>query len=218
MIRKLLLVCGIVASLLYIATTIVPAMLWEGYSYTSQTVSELFAIGAPSRSLVIPLFLAYSVLMIAFGLGVWESAGQKRALRVIGGLLIGREALGIVGTLFAPIHLRGVEATLTDTVHAIITGVGVLIYLLAIGFGAAALGKRFRLYSIATILVLGVFGTLAGLDGPRLAANLPTPWLGVWERINIYATMLWIMVLAIALLRAPMEQPQASLDARHDSE
>lgn len=134
-------------------------------------------------------------------MGVWRSAGQKRTLRVIGGLLVGREALGIVGTLFAPMHLRGAEGSLTDAAHAMITGVGVLLYLLIIGFGAAAFGKRFRLYSIGTLLVLVVFGTVAGLDGPRLAADLPTPWLGVWERINIYATMLWIMVLAVALLR-----------------
>lgn len=38
--------------------------------------------------------------------------------------------------------------------------------LLVIGFGAAALGRKFRLYSIATLAVFVVFGTLTGLDGP----------------------------------------------------
>jgi hypothetical protein len=33
-------------------------------------------------------------------------------------------------------------------------------------------------------------------------ANLPTPWIGVWERIHLVAWLLWIAVLAIALLRA----------------
>jgi hypothetical protein len=113
----------------------------------------------------------------------------------------------VAGTLFTPIHLRGVEPTSTDTWHIILTIVNVLCILLIIGFGAAAFGKRFRLYSIATILVLIVFGALSGLDGPRLAANLPTPWMGVWERINIFAYMLWIVVLAIALLRSPVEGP-----------
>jgi hypothetical protein len=60
--------------------------------------------------------------------------------------------------------------------------------LLAIGFGAAAFGKRFRLYSIATFLMLLLGGVLTGLDQPRLAANLPTPWMGVWERISISLT------------------------------
>jgi hypothetical protein len=35
-----------------------------------------------------------------------------------------------------------------------------------------------------------------------MAANEPTPWMGIEERINIYATMLWVAVLAIGLLRA----------------
>jgi len=71
MVQKLLLGCGIVASLLYVATTMVAPMLSDGYSSTSQTISELFAIDAPSTSLVVPLFLTYSLLMIAFGVGVW---------------------------------------------------------------------------------------------------------------------------------------------------
>lgn len=56
---------------------------------------------------------------------------------------------------------------------------------LTIGFGRAALGKRFRLYSVATIVSFVVFGALTGIDAPGIAKNLPTPWIGVWERINI---------------------------------
>jgi uncharacterized membrane protein len=92
----------------------------------------------------------------------------------------------------------------------------VLLMLLAIGFGAAAFGKRFRLYSIATILMLVVGGVLTGLDQPRMEANLPTPWMGVWERINIGVFLLWVVVLAIALLRAQVERPRAKPDGRSD--
>ena len=202
MVRKMLLGCGIVSSVLYVATVVLAPRRWEGYSSSSQTVSELFAINAPTKPLVVPLFLTYSVLVIAFGMGVWASAGRKLALRVAAVGLIGKEVLGFVVTLFFPIHLRGVKATLTDNMHGILTSVGVLFMLLAIGFGAAAFGKRFRIYSIATFLMLVVGGVLTGLDQPNLEPNLPTPWMGVWERINIYAYMLWVVVLAIALLRA----------------
>jgi uncharacterized membrane protein len=85
------------------------------------------------------------------------------------------------------------------------------------GFGATAFGKRFRLYSIATMLILVVFGVLTGLDQHQLEANLPTPWMGLWERIDIFATMLWIAVLAIALLRAKVERPQDYFDGRSDA-
>jgi len=79
----------------------------------------------------------------------------------------------------------------------------VLLMVLTIGFGTAAFGKRFRLYSIVTLVILFAFGALTFRDGPRIAANLPTPWVGVWERINIGAFLLWVVVLATALLRIP---------------
>jgi hypothetical protein len=203
MARKVLLVCGILSALLYVGTDILAAMRWEGYSYVSQTVSELIAIDAPTRPLVVPLFTTYAILVYAFAVGVWQSAGPKRALRVTAVGMAGKEILGLAVTLFFPIHLRGVEGTLSDIMHGILTGVGVLLFMFpAMGFGAAAFGKRFRLYSIVTILIFLVCGTLAGLDGPRVAANLPTPWMGVWERINIFGYMLWVVVLAISLLRA----------------
>ena len=101
--------------------------------------------------------------------------------------------------------------------HATLTFVLVLFILLVIGFGAIAFGKRFRLYSIATMLILLVFGALAGLDVPRVEANLPTPWLGVTERINIFGYLLWVVVLAIALLRVQVERSQDDLSVRRDS-
>ena len=200
--RKILLICGILSSLLYVTATILGAMRWEGYSSTSQTVSELIAINAPSAPLVVPLFLIYSVLMFAFGLGVWKSSGHKRVLRIVACFIIGKEVLGLAATLFAPMHMRGQETTLTDTMHAILTGVGVFLCMFpAIGLGATAFGKQFRLYCIVTMLIFIVFGIISFLDAPQLAANLPTPWLGIWERVNIFGYLLWIVVLAITLLK-----------------
>ena len=206
MVRKVLLACGILAALLYVGSDILAAMLWEGYSYTSRSVSELRAIGAPTRSLLVPILFIYAVLEIAFGLGVREAAGRKRALRITGVLLIG---LGVVDSSapFFPMHLGG--DLRGDAAHLILTGVTVLLILLTIGFGATAFGKWFRLYSIATILVLVVCGAWASLDAPRIAAHLPTPWVGVRERINIYGYMLWVVVLATGLLRARDKNPDS---------
>jgi hypothetical protein len=209
--RRLLLACGILASLLYVVTDMLAAIRWEGYSYTAQTISETFAIGAPTRPLILLRGLGYSVLVIAFGLGVWGSAYEKRPLRVAGGLFVGVAAVDLVAPFVAPMHLRGADRTLTDTMHIVLASVDVLFILLIIGFGASAFGKRFRLYSIGTIFVVVVFGTLAGLDGPRIAANLPTPWVGVTERISVFSYMLWLVVLAVALLRGQGQLVQAGV-------
>jgi hypothetical protein len=217
MVRKLLLICGIVSSLLYGA--MIGVIRFEDYSPISQTVSELSAIGAPTRPLWMLLGSVYDAFVVAFGLGVWMSAGGKRGLRVVGGLLV---AFGMLGWVwpFASMHQREVLAvgggTLSDTLHIILGMVSVLFMLVAIGFGTTAFGKRFRLYSIVTILILLVFGALTGFDGPRIAANLPTPWVGLWERINIGVFLIWVIVLAIVLLRAQKERPQNGLGGRRD--
>jgi hypothetical protein len=202
-IQKALLTCGIVSSLLYVAINILGAMQWEGYSSISQTFSELIAIDAPSRPLAVPLSIMYAVLIYAFGLGIWKSAGQKRSLRMAAILIMLKEVLGLVVTLFAPIHMRGIAGTNSDTMHGILTFVGVLFCMFpAMGFGAAAFGKYFRIYTIGTMAIFLVFGILAGQYQPAYVANLPTPWMGFYERINIYGYLLWIVVLAVTLLRA----------------
>ncbi len=199
-IRKVFLICGILSSLLYVSTDILAVMQWTEYSYTSQAVSELMAIGAPTRPFVVLLFSIYGIFVIAFGLGICVSDSRKRA-RFTGIVVIAYGLVGLVTLLFFPMHLRGAQKTTSDIMHATLTSVMVLFILLSIGFGAVIHGKRFRIYSIGTILILLLFGILAGLDGPRVAAQLPTPWLGITERINIFTYLLWVLVLASKCLR-----------------
>lgn len=203
--KKFLLLSGILSSLLYVALNIYVPMQWENYSSASQTVSELSAIGAPTRTLWVWLSTPYTLLVTAFAWGVVKSAGANRPLRIAGWLMIAYGALGVVWP-FAPMHLRETlaagGATFSDTMHIALGVVTEILYLLALGFAAAALGKRFRFYSIATFIVLFFFGALTFLDAPKVAVNLPTPLIGIWERINIGIFLLWIVVLAIILLRS----------------
>jgi hypothetical protein len=198
--RKFLLLCGILSSILYTAMNIFVPLQFEGYSSASQTVSELSAIGAPTRALWLPLGLVYTLLFIAFGFGVRMSAYQNRRLLIAGMLII---AYGLISLAwpFASMHLRGAEFTFTDAMHIALGIVTVVLMLVIMTFGLIAFNNWFRTYSIISMLVFVVFGILTGIDAPRLAENLPTPWLGIWERINIAVFMLWIMVLAIILRR-----------------
>jgi len=200
--RKALLVCGIVSSLLY--GVMIWAIRYEGYNRISQVPSELTAIGAQTRSLWMLLGAVYTVLVSAFGWGVWKSADRSRAVRIVGGLMLAYGSLGLLWP-FASMHQRDVLAagggTPSDTMHVVLGGVTVFLMFLAIGFGATAFGKRFRRYSIASIVILLAFGALTFLEAPRLQANLPTPWIGLWERINISVFLLWVGVLATRLWR-----------------
>ena len=197
-IQRWLPVCGILSALLYIAMNAVIPMRYEGYDITSQTVSELSAIDAPTRALWVKLGVVYALLVMAFGVGVWRSAEQNARLRLSGASI----ALnGIFSLYWPPMHLRGELPTLTDTLHIVWSVVTVLLMLTTLALAARAFGTRFRLFTIATLVVLLLFGALTGVDDPRIAANLPTPWMGIWERICIGAFMLWTVVFGTALLR-----------------
>jgi hypothetical protein len=49
-----------------------------------------------------------------------------------------------------------------------------------------------------------VFGAITSFYAPEVQANEPTPWVGVYERINAYGYMLWIVVLAVMLWKKPV--------------
>lgn len=201
--RKYFLFCGVLASLLYIAMNIFIPPLYEGYNWVTHIVSELSAIDAPTRPLWVPLGIVYTLLVAAFGWGVFKSSGQKRSLRMAGILLF---LHGIIGLTWSPMHQREVLAagggTFSDTWHIVMSIITVLLMFLTIGFGAVAFDKGFRFYSVATILVFIVFGVLTFAEAPNVDKNLPTPFIGLWERINIAAFMIWLFVFSVILLKA----------------
>lgn len=199
---RYLLACGILSSVMYAAMNVFIAMQWDDYSSRTMTVSELSAVGAPTRALWVAWGFVYTLLTAAFGWGVRAAAVNSR-LRIAGGFLVAYGITGLAWPLF-PMHLREVLAagggTWSDTMHIAFTSFTVLLMLLAMGFGAAALGKHFRIWSIITIIVLAVFGGLTSAEAPNIDVNGPTPWIGVYERINIGVFLVWVIVLAVLLL------------------
>jgi hypothetical protein len=205
--KKALLACGVVASLVYVAANVVCAVEWRGYSSFSQTISELSAIGAPTRPTWIAFAFLYSALLFAFGIAVWQTTRGR--LRVTAACLIAIAAI----PYWPPMHMRGQIASLTDTMHAVTAAVVSVLILVAIGFGANAFGRRFRIYSITTVAALVVFGASSFLYAPLLAANLPTLGMGFVERLDLAAYLGWVSALAIGLMR----RQDADLGDRPDS-
>ncbi|HSE23020.1 MAG TPA: DUF998 domain-containing protein, partial [Pyrinomonadaceae bacterium] len=199
----LFLTCGVLAPLVYIATDLVAGLRYPGYSFTAQAVSELFAIGAPTSRLVVPLFSLASGLFLAFAFGMWQSSGGRRLLRLLGLMIAGNAVNSLVLWIFFPMHMRGDALTFTDTMHVILA---INPFVLAsIVLGVAAFRGWLRLYSVATILILVALAILAFSYVPEVAANQPTPWFGLAERISQYAHGLWHAVLAIVLLTSSFQ-------------
>jgi hypothetical protein len=205
-VTRFALASGALSSLVYAAMLIVIPFLWTEYSSASQTVSELSAFGAPTRTLWVSLGVVWMLLYAAFGWGVWKTA-DTRSLRIAGGSIF---MAAVIGIFWPPMHLREVLAagggTLSDTLHLVWTAMNAVLTLFAMVLAAAALGRRFRIYSIVTLVITLGAGFMTSLDTSRISANLPTPWVGAWERINIGAWLLWVAVLSVMLYHRPRSQ------------
>jgi hypothetical membrane protein len=199
----MLLACGIAVPLLYAVADLVAGVQWKGYSFRDQTISELGAIGAPSRTLFSVLLVVVYALMVAFGVGVRKVAGGNRRLRVVGGLLVGLGLLALTVGQFAAMRSRGTDQGSAGALHLMEGMVAMLMTFTAMGIAATAFGQRFRYYTIATILLALGFGAWASLEVPQVEEGLATPWLGVKERIFWYGYQSWFAVLALRLLRKP---------------
>jgi hypothetical protein len=205
--RRLLLWAGIAAVVVYAAGDLVSGLLYDGYSFRDQAISELSAYGSPVRPLAVTWIGVHNLLGIAFAVGIWQSAAGNRALRWTAGFSLA------AGVVTAPLHpvfpmsSRGMEPGVNDTMHPVLTMVFGVCVVGAVAASAVAFHGWFRFYAIVSLAVIVVF---AGLTGPLIsdvADSLPTPWLGAFERVNAYATFAWMVVLALVLLRGTKTEP-----------
>lgn len=214
MTERILLLCGILASVLYLAANIYVPMEYPGYSVMDHTVSELSAIGAPTRQLWVFLMIPYGLLALLFGWGVYIAGAGNRPLRLAGIFMI---LHALIGAFWPPMHPREVLAagggTTTDILHIAWTFIIIPLMMLSIGFGGWSQRKGYRIYSFLTIAVLLTTGILTGIQSPDMQKNLPTPLMGFWERVSIGVYMIWAIAFALTLMRKEKWPPSAAAPA-----
>ena len=79
-----------------------------------------------------------------------------------------------------------------DIMHIVLSNVFSLFVFMAMVLSAVAYRGWFRLYTIATLLVIIGFGGAAWSAIQGIGENR-TPWAGGFERINAYAYFAWII-------------------------
>ena len=222
---KAFLTCGVVYGVSFVAAhDLLAGLLYDGYSHMDQAVSELSAMGASTRPLLAALVPVWSGLLIAFGTGVFRAASGNRPLRVTGGLLIAHGVVSMQWFWFPMTARDDIVSGATrwnDAGHLALASWSVVLCLAEIGFGAAALGTRFRMYSLVTVGTALGFGALTSTPAANLADGDPTPLMGLYERMSVGAWLLWIAVLSVILLRSrpePTAARRARVQARCDQQ
>jgi len=200
-IQETLLIGGLLSSLSYVVFDLAAAARYPGYSLVNQAISELSAIGAPPASANLWRWLGpiYGILFVAFAIGVLRAGRDNRALRASGWIMLAFIGWGLLWPFF-PMHQRGTETTASDVGHLVLGGGSNILILGFMGFGAFALGRRFRSWSLATMLVHFATAIWTFTYVNEIGAGAPTPWLGIVERIMIYVYLLWVGTLAAALM------------------
>ena len=193
---------------MYIAADIIGGLRYSGYSWLDQGFVELTAQGAPTRPLMVALTeFPYNLLVLAFAAALSTSAGPKRrAARIVAAGLVGYTGFGFVAGTITPMATREAMAA-SRPGHA-----------------------TQRLPRAADVGEQPLLGGGHGLRGPVARQGVPvlhirqyrgTPRVWYLDQLadsadggkptdaldgaegahNIYATMLWVAVLAIGLLR-----------------
>jgi hypothetical membrane protein len=205
-----LLAASVAAVVVYGVGDLVSGVLYDGYSFRDQAISELSAFGSPVRPLMVVVVVLHNLLLVAFGAGVWRAA-DRQSLRWVGGSIV---AIGVSGlpthTVFA-MSSRWLEPGLNDTMHQIFTGVFLLFVVPAIVSAAAAYRGWFRSYSIATLVVLVTFGAAASFAFRGIEEDATT-WAGGFERVNAYAYFAWLVLLAVTVRRRSLGRATTEAD------
>ena len=206
--KKALLAGAIVGGAVYGLGDLVSGLLYEGYSFRDQAISELTAFGSPVRPLMLTVMIVHSLPLLAFAVGIWRVSNRK-SLRGVGAALIAASVVGLpIHTIWA-MSSRWMETGFNDTMHISLAIVWSLLIFVAVVLSVVAYKGWFRLYAIATLLILVGFGAAASMAIQGIDQNL-TPWAGAFERVNAYSYFAWLAVLAVTVIRRSLGEATAT--------
>ncbi|MGX1161248.1 uncharacterized protein DUF998 [Arthrobacter sp. SLBN-100] len=207
-VTKGLILAAIPAVAVYVITDVVSALLYKGYSFLDQAISELSAFGSPVRPLMVTAILTHAALLLAFAIGVLRVARRGSALWWIGAIgVAGFLVVGIPNHTFWAMSSRGTVTGFNDTMHITLSIVFTVTVIATMILSAIAYRGWFRLYAMATLAVVVAFGAAAGFAIRGIEQN-ETAWAGGFERINAYAYLAWLIMLTVMVTHHELGSPR----------
>jgi hypothetical membrane protein len=204
--NKLLLLCGILAPVLYVFTVLLGGAIRPGYSHVSQAVSDLIATDALNKPLLDLLFTLYNLLTIAFAMGLLQYVrsdhqNSRKVFGTLGALAVVAQGIFGLMTLFFPEPAGGMSVAITSvgTMHIVFAGLSSLTTMLAIllmGFWFRD-SERLHGYGMYSFFSVAAVFLSGGLAAYSVATQSPVA--GLLERITIGGFLQWLLVIALKL-------------------
>ncbi len=199
---RILAICGIAAPFLFTALVTAGGLIYEGYSHTTQAISELGGVEAQYPLLQNTNFFVVGVLIMAFALGLHRGTGDGQGSR------LGPVLLGIFGAIMVSHGFLSCDPgcefeSLTGAMHNL-TGLAGFIAGIA---GIFVISRRLNgdphwhsLYRFSRVTGVAALVSLLLWIGVAKAAEVES-LNGVLQRVFIATWFIWVAVMATQLFR-----------------
>ncbi len=170
----------IVGPAAFISAWVTSGALTEGYSPTRDHISDLAAIGAPTRT---RMNVGFTVFAVAVGMA---AAPLRHHIGTPAGAVLGVNSLLSIGIMLAPLG----QSEQGDRIHSVVAGLGYLALAATAPAAAPALAKRSRPLAAASVGV-------GAISLACLVASVVRPEAGFWQRAGITATDAWMIAIGL---------------------
>lgn len=114
--------CGIAAPISFVLATVAAGVLRDGYDPTTQAISELFEVGAPTAGIAVAGFVAFGVLALPFAWALFHGLPGDPSFAALAVVV---DALGTLAILAFPCSAGcpGPGNGTVDLAHSVMAGV-----------------------------------------------------------------------------------------------
>ena len=173
---------GIVGPLAFVSAWAIAGAVGD-FSPTNDAISDLAAVGASTRVAMTLGFIVFGVGLIAFGLALRSVLDGPAWIAAV---VTGSATLGVAAT-----PLGGWAG---DGMHAVFAGIGYVSIAAVPLLTAPTLRRAGRTgWAVASVLV-------GGLVAGFLAASTLGPEHGLWQRLGLTISDVWIVVVAVGIV------------------
>ena len=210
----MLVLSGIVGPILFAAVITILGFVRIDYSHVEDLISQLGATGVQYAVVQNINFVLLGLLVVFFATGLYRSVGKGKAGKIGSGLVvlagIGAVGLGIFPEDPLP---EPEEPTFSGIVHNMFSLLAFLSAIVATIIFSRSLStddvwRRYRPYSLITgVVAFGLMALVVLSDPEEGKISALWPWAGLIQRLLVGVWFLWIVVMAVRLLR--LEGPRS---------
>ena len=190
---------GVISPILYFGASFIGGSANNGYSHIRDSVSDLLVKGSPRLLLLdIMMVLSFVIIMISTSAILMVHGKNLKKVTKVGIIIIGLTGLfSFLSSIVFRLNPQDTGMSLSSIMHisfVALSAIGTVVGGLLIGLSMKEVEgwKRFRLFTVISLLILLLGGVMA-----PLIVSLDMDIIGLVERLSILAYHQWFVVLLV---------------------